>query len=133
MPREKKPIPRGSVWVVVLAAACTPDPVHRIPRLLDAAVAEAPAPSPSDPAPPPADADPAGANPAPAAVSCGDAGPWKGGEAYAAGKRVTHNTPMHIYECKPWPFSGWCPMAAYEPGKTDAPWTDAWIDLGVCP
>jgi hypothetical protein len=134
MARLEKPISRAAralLWGgLALVAACTPDPARRIPRPLDGATAAdlAPAPDPSPAAP--ADAS---SNSAPASVTCSDAVPWKSGESYGGGKRVTHNAPPHIYECKPWPFSGWCPMAAYEPGKTDAPWTDAWIDLGVCP
>jgi hypothetical protein len=37
------------------------------------------------------------------------------------------------YECKEWPYSGWCNGAswAYAPG-TGAYWTDAWYDKGAC-
>ncbi len=37
------------------------------------------------------------------------------------------------YECKPWPYSGWCSGAAwaYAPG-TGSYWQDAWIELGTC-
>jgi hypothetical protein len=37
------------------------------------------------------------------------------------------------YECKEWPYSGWCNGAAwaYGPG-TGAYWTDAWYDRGTC-
>ena len=37
------------------------------------------------------------------------------------------------YECKPWPYSGWCNAApaAYAPG-TGTNWSDAWILKGVC-
>ncbi len=38
-----------------------------------------------------------------------------------------------IYECKPWPFSGWCNgiASAYAPG-TGTNWEDAWVLLGEC-
>ena len=35
-----------------------------------------------------------------------------------------------IYECKPFPFNGWC--GDYEPGNTAKPWSDAWILVGEC-
>ncbi|MBI3883141.1 MAG: T9SS type A sorting domain-containing protein [Sphingobacteriales bacterium] len=37
------------------------------------------------------------------------------------------------YQCKPWPYSGWCSIApsAYAPG-TGTNWSDAWILLGDC-
>eukprot|EP00804_Cyclotella_cryptica_P023830 CCRYP_019479-RC/>CCRYP_019479-RC protein AED:0.04 eAED:0.04 QI:278/1/1/1/1/0.85/7/1325/805 len=35
-----------------------------------------------------------------------------------------------IYECKPFPFNGWC--GDYEPGNANKPWGDAWILLGEC-
>jgi hypothetical protein len=37
------------------------------------------------------------------------------------------------YECKPWPYSGWCNGAAwaYAPGS-GAYWTDAWTMVGTC-
>jgi hypothetical protein len=37
------------------------------------------------------------------------------------------------YECKPYPYSGWCNGAAwaYAPG-TGAYWQDAWTSLGLC-
>jgi hypothetical protein len=66
------------------------------------------------------------------ATGCGDAPPWKPGE-YPPGARVTSGTPAHLYECKEFPFDGWCGIVAYEPGKADAPWMDAWTDLGACP
>jgi hypothetical protein len=38
-----------------------------------------------------------------------------------------------MYECKPYPYSGWCNGAswAYAPG-TGAYWTDAWTLVGSC-
>ena len=36
------------------------------------------------------------------------------------------------YQCKPYPFSGWCGISgAYEPGVGFA-WQDAWTSLGAC-
>jgi chitinase len=40
----------------------------------------------------------------------------------------------NIYQCKPYPFTGWCNGAAwaYAPG-TGTYWTDAWTLIGACP
>ena len=35
-----------------------------------------------------------------------------------------------VYECKGYPFSGWC--STYEPGNDSVKWNDAWSDLGEC-
>ena len=37
------------------------------------------------------------------------------------------------YQCKPWPYSGWCSIApsAYAPG-TGTNWSDAWTLIGSC-
>ena len=37
------------------------------------------------------------------------------------------------YQCKPWPYSGWCSIApsAYAPG-TGTNWSDAWALIGSC-
>jgi hypothetical protein len=69
----------------------------------------------------------------PTGVACGNAQPWMANGSYMAGDHVTDSVPPHIYECKPFPFSGWCPMPGYEPGKAGTPWMDAWMDLGPCP
>ena len=47
---------------------------------------------------------------------------------YQAGDRVSHGGAN--YECKPWPYSGWCGGASshYAPG-TGSAWSDAWIKL----
>src|SRR5438046_10351528 len=96
---------------VVAAAAlavqlcrCTPDAAHRTPRLRDGAVLVA------------GDATGAGGGAgapsgggAPPGVVCGEVEPWVPGGPYKEGMRVTHGSPAHVYECKPWPFSGWCP------------------------
>jgi chitodextrinase len=53
---------------------------------------------------------------------------YQEGTAYQAGDRVTHAGGS--YECKPFPYSGWCRGAAwaYAPG-TGTAWQDAWIKL----
>jgi hypothetical protein len=40
----------------------------------------------------------------------------------------------NIYQCKPYPFTGWCNGAAwaYAPG-TGSYWSDAWTLIGACP
>jgi|GEM_PF-1993079 len=50
---------------------------------------------------------------------------------YSAGSKVQEAGSS--YECKPWPYSGWCNGAAwaYEPGA-GAYWTDAWTLSGSC-
>lgn len=50
------------------------------------------------------------------------------GTAYQAGDRVSNAGDN--YECKPWPFSGWCGGSSshYAPG-TGSHWSDAWIKL----
>lgn len=48
--------------------------------------------------------------------------------SYQAGDRVSHAGGN--YECKPWPYSGWCGGSSshYAPG-TGSAWSDAWIKL----
>lgn len=50
---------------------------------------------------------------------------------YIAGGKVKNVGKQ--YECKPWPFSGWCNAAAwaYGPG-VGASWGDAWLEVGTC-
>ncbi|AMO55693.1 chitinase [Endozoicomonas montiporae] len=50
---------------------------------------------------------------------------WKEGTVYHGGSRVTVDG--KDYECKPFPFSGWCGQSArhYMPGKGNY-WKDAW-------
>lgn len=52
--------------------------------------------------------------------------------AYKAGTRVLQPKNGRVYECKPFPYSGWCSQwsansTAYEPG-VGAHWADAWIE-----
>lgn len=52
------------------------------------------------------------------------------GKTYAAGDVVTAGG--KTYQCKPYPYSGWCGMgAAYAPGSGFA-WSDAWNEIGSC-
>lgn len=53
---------------------------------------------------------------------------WSPG-SYSAGARVQSG--INLYECKPYPYSGWCGMDAYAPG-TGWAWADAWILVGPC-
>ena len=50
---------------------------------------------------------------------------------YTPGSKV--KSANNQYECKPWPYSGWCNGAAwaYEPG-VGAYWSDAWTLVGSC-
>jgi chitinase len=50
---------------------------------------------------------------------------------YVAGSRVQNAG--SIYECKPFPYSGWCNGASWAYGAgTGAYWSDAWIKIGSC-
>lgn len=51
--------------------------------------------------------------------------PWKEGTHYYGGSRVSNNGVD--YECKPFPYSGWCGQSAshYKPGE-GSHWQDAW-------
>ena len=51
-------------------------------------------------------------------------------KSYKAGDQVQNKGV--VYQCKPYPYSGWCGIAgAYEPGVGSA-WQDAWTSLGAC-
>jgi hypothetical protein len=39
---------------------------------------------------------------------------WQAGSAYKAGDKV-QGTDGKTYECKPWPYTGWCGLATYNP------------------
>jgi hypothetical protein len=49
--------------------------------------------------------------------------------SYVAGERVQHRGVA--FECKGWPYTGWCASAGYEPGVTSY-WADAWIQIDTC-
>jgi len=53
--------------------------------------------------------------------------------AYKAGTRVLNGDGV-IYECKPWPYSGWCRGAGsyFAPG-TGLAWSQAWVLVGRLP
>ncbi len=53
------------------------------------------------------------------------------GGNYVAGSIVKNGG--NQYQCKPWPYSGWCAIAPsyYAPG-TGTNWTDAWTLIGSC-
>lgn len=86
------------VWKLVSECASTPKPT--------------PAPTPT-PTPSP--------TPAPSTAPS-----YTAGGSYSAGSRVT-GSDGKVYECKPWPYSGWCSGAAsaYAPGSGSA-WSMAW-------
>lgn len=58
----------------------------------------------------------------------GDFPAYAPNNGYNAGDRVSNAG--NNYECKPWPYSGWCGGSAshYAPG-TGSAWSDAWIKL----
>ena len=62
---------------------------------------------------------------------CGSVAQYVENNGYVAGSNVKNSGKR--YECKPWPFSGWCNGAAwaYAPG-TGAYWADAWVEKGTC-
>ncbi len=62
---------------------------------------------------------------------CGSIPAYTTTETYNAGNQVANLG--KVYECRPWPYSGWCNGAAwaYAPG-TGTNWTDAWTDKGYC-
>ena len=62
---------------------------------------------------------------------CSGVAQYKENNGYVAGSN-TKNAGIK-YECKEWPYSGWCNGAAwaYAPG-TGAYWTDAWYERGSC-
>jgi hypothetical protein len=51
-------------------------------------------------------------------------------KSYSGGDRVLNAGAL--YECKPFPYSGWCGLGgAYEPG-VGTHWSDAWVLIGRC-
>lgn len=49
---------------------------------------------------------------------------WQENAGYKGGDQVS--SANAIYECKPFPFEGWCGLKPYEPGIGFA-WSDAWL------
>ncbi|EDP57096.1 immunoglobulin-like domain-containing protein, partial [Vibrio sp. AND4] len=52
---------------------------------------------------------------------------YEAGKAYEAGEIVT-GSDGNLYQCKPWPYTGWCANPSYAPGET-VYWSDAWDKL----
>jgi Carbohydrate binding module (family 6)/Bacterial Ig domain/Secretion system C-terminal sorting domain len=63
--------------------------------------------------------------------SCSSIAPYAENNGYVAGSKVKNQNSQ--YQCKPYPYSGWCNGAAwaYAPG-VGAYWSDAWTLLGSC-
>ncbi|QLK49624.1 chitinase [Vibrio owensii] len=53
--------------------------------------------------------------------------PYESGKTYEAGDIVT-GSDGNLYQCKPWPYTGWCSNPSYAPGET-VYWSDAWEKL----
>ncbi|MEF1247698.1 immunoglobulin-like domain-containing protein [Vibrio owensii] len=53
--------------------------------------------------------------------------PYESGKTYEAGDIVT-GSDGNFYQCKPWPYTGWCSNPSYAPGET-VYWSDAWDKL----
>jgi hypothetical protein len=64
------------------------------------------------------------------ASACEEPVPYALGQRYAEGARVEREG--KVYACKPWPYSGHCGQAGYEPGTGQA-WQDAWTTASPCP
>jgi chitinase len=64
--------------------------------------------------------------------TCGGKPQYVENSGYVAGSQVKNVG--NVYECKPYPYTGWCNGAAwaYAPG-TGTYWTDAWTLIGACP
>ena len=54
---------------------------------------------------------------------------WQANEVYSGGDQVSNRG--GVYECKGWPYSGWCGQVGYEPGW-GCDWEDAWIHISEC-
>jgi hypothetical protein len=66
------------------------------------------------------------------AASCNNLPVWRSGVQYAEGADIVHLEPRQRFECRPWPYTPWCALPAYEPGL-NRHWPEAWIDRGRCP
>ncbi|WP_045478189.1 immunoglobulin-like domain-containing protein [Vibrio owensii] len=53
--------------------------------------------------------------------------PYESGKTYESGDIVT-GSDGNLYQCKPWPYTGWCSNPSYAPGET-VYWSDAWDKL----
>ncbi|MDF2457317.1 MAG: C-terminal target protein, partial [Cytophagaceae bacterium] len=63
--------------------------------------------------------------------ACSGIAQYAENNGYVTGSKVKNGGKR--YECKEWPYSGWCNGAswAYAPGS-GAYWSDAWYDRGAC-
>jgi hypothetical protein len=61
-------------------------------------------------------------------IGCPDA--FMTGVEYKEGDRVEVNN--NVYKCKPFPYSGSCGQAGFEPGSPSSSWKEAWTLLGSC-
>ena len=61
--------------------------------------------------------------------TCEEPTAYAAGERYREGARVERDG--KVYACKPWPYSGHCGQAGYEPG-TGVAWQDAWAPAEPC-
>ena len=52
---------------------------------------------------------------------------YKSGKSYSEGDIVENDG--KLYECKPWPYEGWCSLDSYEPGNS-LYWKEAWDLVG---
>jgi hypothetical protein len=66
------------------------------------------------------------------AINCYLYAAYKPGTAYTDGARVFQLRDLRVFECKPWPYSGWCSQDAYEPDGPTGYWPDAWTPIGYC-
>ena len=66
------------------------------------------------------------------AASCNNLPTWQSGVQYQPGADITHLVPRRRFECRNLPYSPWCALGAYEPGR-NRHWPEAWIDRGQCP
>ncbi|HEY8400010.1 MAG TPA: Ig-like domain-containing protein, partial [Cytophagaceae bacterium] len=66
-----------------------------------------------------------------AASACTGVAQYKENGGYTAGSKVQNAN--GVYQCRPWPNSGWCNGAAwaYAPG-TGTYWQDAWVLVASC-
>ncbi len=63
-----------------------------------------------------------------ALTSCDSLPEWTV-KSYSGGDRVKHGG--SVYECRAWPYSGWCGEVGYEPGVT-IHWQNAWLLIDTC-
>jgi hypothetical protein len=64
------------------------------------------------------------------ALSCSGLPGWVVGTSYAGGAQVQEGG--NAYQCKPWPYNGWCGQnTAYKPGEGWA-WQNAWTLVAAC-